>query len=221
MPNWLNLLLNFDEVSALMALPEGSRERRRAERWLCKRVNFSFMRSRGAQQYRQTLALWIMFSVALVLTPILWILRTPETERLMSWDVPWLAAIFAEFFFLAAILLPRTLALRQSIFRDSLRGFWSEAGKLPPDALARLRALLESAENLDHSQDEVDPAEVIACCLDCCMIYPLDPEAPDCPRCGSRNAFATRRSAAPSHGDLRTLAELLDRELEENSDDAE
>lgn len=212
MANWLYFLLNFDEIAALMELSDGSRERRQAERQLRKRIAFNFMTRRGMQRYRPVLGLIITFALAWIITFILWILRTPETEHLMSWDVPWLVALFAEFFILVAILLPRALFLQRSIYRDSLRRFWDEIGKLSPETLIRMRALVESMAAYKLSEDEGDPAEVIGCCLDCCMIYHPFVDGPACPRCGSKNVLAAPHAPAPSYDDLRALADLLDRD---------
>ena len=210
--NWLYFLLNFDEIAALMELSDGSRERRQAERQLRKHIVFNFMNRRGMQRYRPVMGLMITFMLALIITLILWIVRTPETEHLMSWDIPYLVALFAEFFILMAILLPSALYLQRSIYRDSLCRFWDEIGKLSPEALICMRALVESMAAYKLSEDEGDPAGIIGCCMDCCMIFHPFVDGPACPRCGSKNVLAAPHDPAPSYDDLRALAELLDKD---------
>ena len=201
----------FDDISAIMSMPEGSRERRRKLKDLAQTLSpdtyedWKKLHPGFHHEAPFILTLSVLYVFVFIL---LQIMSVPDSI--------FLAVILP---FTAGIILYTqhiTRAIRRHFLRR-LDGFWKKLQSFSPERIAQIHALTDDPwQKFYESVAPPDPYIITCGCVDCREIFHSGPEIgnefPLCPRCGSGTVVYAGPEVPLTADTLEDLHKLFDEE---------
>ena len=202
----------FDDISAIMSMPEGSRERRRKLKDLAQTLSPDIYEDwkKLNPGFHHEAPFIVTLSVLYVFLWILLPVMSVPDSILLAVMLPFTAGM---------ILYTHhvTRAMRRHFLRW-LDGFWRKLQSFSPERIAQIRALTDDPWQEFYEGNAAPECFTITCgCADCFNIFQVAPEPgeefPDCTRCGS-HAVIYASPGVPLNAEI--LKDIHDLICEEN-----